>query len=95
MKIQLYVTPGHSGAQSIIRKKDGVYTLLTPVGICDDPFKNGGNYYIDAKGFPCDQKTVDAMVKHPIINSRAIGKLFYHIPDDIELYDINESDGQG
>lgn len=48
MKIQLYVTPVKSGAKSIIRKMDGVYTLLNPVGTATD------DYYYKNPGYPCD-----------------------------------------
>lgn len=90
MKIQLYVTPKFSGAYSIIRKKDGVYTLLNPSSIVADPFKDGGNYWIDAEGRPCDQKTVDSMEKIPLIDNRAFAKLFYRIPDEAEIYGLDD-----
>lgn len=85
MKIQLYVTQGFSGAGSILRKKDGIYTRLDDSK--QDPFKNGGNYWIDAPGYPCNQKIADEMVKEPLLTSRALASVLYRIPDDVEIYE--------
>lgn len=83
MKIQLYVTPVKSGAKSIIRKMDGVYTLLDPVGTATD------DYYYNNPGYPCDQGWAASVTKRGLLDpaNPAVGYLLYKIPEDAEIYD--------
>lgn len=83
MKIQLYVTPVKSGPKSIIRKKDGVYTLLDPIG----PATN--DYYYNDPGYPCDQGWAASVPKRGLLDpdAKAVGSLLYKIPEDAEVYD--------
>lgn len=88
MKIQLYVSPYKIGAKSIIRKKDGMYTLLDPIGPAKD------DYYYNSPGYPCDQGWAASLPKRGLIDPDypIEGWFLYKIPEDAEIYD--RLDGQ-
>ena len=83
MKIQLYVSPYKIGAKSIIRKKDGVYTLLDPIGPATD------DYYYNSPGYPCNQSWAASLPKRGLIwpEDPVAGQMLYKIPKDAEIYD--------
>ena len=80
MKIQLYAVPGFSGAASILRKLDGVWTAI------DATTTYGNIDYIHAAGHPVNQAMAESRVKEPLLINRAMAR-FYGIPDDVEMYD--------
>lgn len=92
MKIQLYTMIQRSGENSILRKKDGVYTLLNPVAIefFDKPFDP--SYYTDSPGKPVDQSVAEAASKTSLLldrsceNYKIVNKFMYGIPEDAEIY---------
>lgn len=74
MKIQLYVTPALSGANAIIRYKDGVYDRIpTDAKDCQD-----------VKGFPVDQNWARTINKEPVLIEANRG--WYGISEDTEIY---------
>lgn len=92
MKIQLYMSPEKSGAHSIIRKLDGVYTLLSPVEIAFPrrrlTTEELGEYYMTYPGRECNQDWAETLNKSALLwtDSGAHNRLFYGIPDEVELY---------
>lgn len=101
MKIQLYITQQISGPQSIIRKLDGVYTLLDPINIA---FPNINvtaemkcDYYTKSVGTPCNQKRMANRRKHGLLYDATTGKgyqafnaVMYGIPETADIYPMEE-----
>lgn len=86
MKMQLYATPALSGANAIIRRLDGEYTLvstLAAVGHLE-------NYYETAQGRPCSREWARHVDKVPLLMQRpegnAFNRMMYGVRDEIEIY---------
>lgn len=74
MKIQLYVTPALSGANAIIRYKDGVYDRIpTDAKDCQD-----------VKGFPVDQNWARTINKEPLLIEA--NRKWYGLSENAEIY---------
>lgn len=88
MKIQLYVTQAVSGANSIIRKMDGIYTMLTPYEIANPqaPYPPK-DYYITAQGRTCDQDWARNTTKSALLRKDdfASNYMLYGIGRDAEI----------
>lgn len=88
--IQLYVAPSLNGHHSIIRKLDGVYSLVpahdTPNADIKYPLPRG--YYADVPGISCNQAWAASVVKYPLLDpdGSAKNRLFYGIDRDAEIY---------
>ena len=84
--MQLYATPALSGAYSIIRLKDGEYTLVGDYSVS----KGITNYYETAEGRPCSTEWAKHVKKVSLLAQRpkgnAFNRLMYGVRDEIEIY---------